>query len=413
MMSDNRIEMPLKPVKNTTNSLENNYNLHSKKLQVGPSPSYNVSDVSNVSELTQEEAEIGLNFLLWHFEGQHSLFPRNIATSATNGGQKTICDKDRAYLFIQGAGRKDCYLSVYPNYEELLKNGSITSDYLPKPDHLFIDLDAKQFGNDINKLNQCLKVTLKNIHQLLNGAIPTIIWSGGGYHIHQPLDANTLPVFENMPEFKRFEDVTTEFMRYAERRLTNYKSDPCHKIAWKSCLARIPNTINTKYPAKVRIVQKWNGIRAKPTKQFMLTDFLVYLIEKNIDFTAAAKARQKKPINHFGLANNNNNGFQSWIERVLQTPIEDFRKFTVDLILAPYLITTKHMSKSEAYRTIMHWALQCSRLGKLRPSVNSFSDKVRYSLEYTERKGMKPLGWTKLVNEYPDVYKSLKLGGSA
>jgi hypothetical protein len=69
------------------------------------------------------------------------------------------------------------------------------------------------------------------------------------------------------------------------------------------------------------------------------------------------------------------------------------------------------MSKSEAYNTIMFWAFQCSKLSSLRPSVNSFSDKVRYSLDYTERKGMKPLGFRKLVNEYPDVYKALKLSG--
>jgi len=95
--------------------------------------SYNVSDVSDVSELTQEAAEAGLNFLLWHFEGQHSLFPRNIATGATNGCQKIVSDRDRAILYIQGARREDCYLSIYPNFEELLKNGSITLIICPSP----------------------------------------------------------------------------------------------------------------------------------------------------------------------------------------------------------------------------------------------------------------------------------------
>jgi hypothetical protein len=414
MMSDNRTETHHNLTKNTQKGLHSSYDLYSKKLQMGLSTPIEVSETSeasDVSEATQEEAESGLDFLLWHFEGQHSLFPRNIATGATNGGQKTVYDRDRAILYIQGALRQDCYLSVYPNYEELLKNDSITPDYLPKPDHVFIDLDAKQFGNDINKLNQGLKLTLKNIHQLLNGAVPSIFSSGGGYHIHQPLDANALPVFEHMPDFKRFKDITTEFMRYAERRLTNYKSDTCHKIAWKSCLARIPNTVNMKYPAKVRIIQRWNGVTAIPTKQFMLTDFLVYLIEKNFDFSA--KARQKKALLQQRYGFEHNNGYHSWIEKVLQTPFEDFRKLIVRQILAPYLVTIRQMSKTEAYRMIMHWALQCSSLSQLRPSVNSFSDKVRYSLDYTQRKEMKPLGWTKLVNEYPEVHKVLNLSGGA
>lgn len=166
-----------------------------------------------------------------------------------------------------------------------------------------------------------------------------------------------------MSEFKRFKDVTTEFMRYAERRLTNYKSDPCHKIAWKSCLARIPNTINTKYPAKVRIVQKCNGVRAKPTKQFMLTDFIVYLIEKNFDFTTAAKARQKKQIRQRYGFENNNYGYQSWIEKLLDTPIDDYRKRSRDLILVPYFVVRKGMTDiNEIEAIVMKWADKCGEL---------------------------------------------------
>ena len=182
-------------------------------------------------------------------------------------------------------------------------------------------------------------------------------------------------------------------MRYAERRLTNYKSDPCHKMAWKSCLARLPNTFNTKYdpPAKVSIIQKWNGVRAKPTKQFVYTDFLIYLVEKSVDFSA--KARQKK--NSVLQPRNSSNGYFGWIERVIPTPIADFRKLTMRQILCPYLATIKQIPKAQAYQEIMQWALECSKLSSLRPSVNEFSDKVHYSLDYTERKGMKPLGWDK------------------
>src|SRR3712207_5444487 len=104
-MSDNRTKMHPNIAKNTQNSLDNDYNLYSKKLQVELDTSIEVSDVS-------ESIESGLDFMLWHFEGQHSIFPRNIATGATRTGQKTVYDKDRAILFIQGALRQDCYLSV-------------------------------------------------------------------------------------------------------------------------------------------------------------------------------------------------------------------------------------------------------------------------------------------------------------
>jgi hypothetical protein len=361
-----------------------------------------VSDASEVSESIEDS----LGFMLWHFEGQHSLFPRNISTGATNGGQKTVYDRDRAILFIQGALRQDCYLSVYPNYEEIIKNGSITPDYLPKPDHIFIDLDLKQFGNDINKLNQGLKVTLKNIHQLLNGAVPTVVETGGGCHVHQPLDANALPVFEHMPEFKRFKELTTEFMRYAERRLTNYKSDPSHKMAWKSCLTRIPNTINTKYPAKVTIVQKWNGVRAIPTKQFMLTDFLVYLIEKNFDFSA--KAGQKKPIHRFDLASNNNNGYVGWIERLLDTSLDDYRKRSRDLIIVPYLMVRRGMTDiNEIEARVMKWADKCGELYPLEPSRDEYAKRIRYRVKKVMRDMIPPMSFDTLKEENPALAQRL------
>lgn len=39
----------------------------------------------------------------------------------------------------------------------------------------------------------------------------------------------------------------------------------------------------------------------------------------------------------------------------------------------------------------------------MRPSINGFSDKVRYSLDRTEDKGMRPLKWVTLVKDYPEV----------
>jgi hypothetical protein len=95
----------------------------------------------------------------------------------------------------------------------------------PKPSHLFIDLDLATFAGDRHKLDLALKSTLRNIKRELGGAVPTVLWSGGGCHIHQPLDATVVPVYEDLPEFKRYKDPSIQFMRYAERQLTNGKCD--------------------------------------------------------------------------------------------------------------------------------------------------------------------------------------------
>ena len=44
-----------------------------------------------------------------------------------------------------------------------------------------------------------------------------------------------------------------------------------------------------------------------------------------------------------------------WIEKLLQTPIDDYRKNAVSLILAPYLINIKKLSYDHALNIINSW----------------------------------------------------------
>ena len=55
------------------------------------------------------------------------------------------------------------------------------------PDFLFMDLDLGTLLT-MEKLDEALTCTLSNIKEKLDG-VPSVIWSGGGYHIYQPVDA--------------------------------------------------------------------------------------------------------------------------------------------------------------------------------------------------------------------------------
>lgn len=101
-----------------------------------------------------------------------------------------------------------------------------------------------------------------NIHIELGG-FPTVIWSGNGYHIHQPLD---MPALHEIVEFTRFDEPSVKFLRYVERRLTDGMSDPNHNVSFRSCMFRIPGSLNSKCIASgkdpvVRTLQKWDGWR--------------------------------------------------------------------------------------------------------------------------------------------------------
>jgi hypothetical protein len=270
-------------------------------------------------------------------------------------------------------------------------------------------LDLANFAGDKDNLDLACKMTLRNIKRQLNGAVPSVLWSGGGIHIHQPLEANDLPVYEELQEFKRYKDPSVQFMRYAEQVLTAGKADRNHRVSFASCMARIPASRNSKYEgeiAGVKIIQRWNGIRAKPTQQFMLTDFLIWLVQADID----AREEMRKQAQKFRSSGTNLLGGQgiAWIDHLLRTPIPDWRKTAIALILAPYLLTIKRMSYEQAYYTIMQWAVGCAQLSCLRPTERGFIDKVHASLERAQSRQLRPLKWVTLVNDYSQIYEILK-----
>jgi hypothetical protein len=77
-----------------------------------------------------------------------------------------------------------------------------------------------------------------------------------------------------------------------------------------------------------------------------------------------------------------------WIEKLLHTPIDDYRKNAVSLILAPYLINIKKLSYDAASNIINSWLSKC---GKLRQLDQNFDYTVRYALKYSAKNGNRPL----------------------
>ena len=51
-----------------------------------------------------------------------------------------------------------------------------------------------------------------------------------------------------------------------------------------------------------------------------------------------------------------------WIERLLQTPLPEHRKYCIWRILAPYFINVKHLSFDDSYNKIYQWLDRCNEL---------------------------------------------------
>nr|MBA3751140.1 hypothetical protein [Nitrosopumilus sp.] len=125
---------------------------------------------------------------------------------------------------------------------------------------------------------------------------PTVLWTGGGYHIYQPIkivnrngEKLSLESFSNFKEYLPFvrTDLTTAFIRFASNHLTNGKNDPKHNPSTKSCLVRIPKTINSKHNEKIRIVQRWDEKDADA--KTIILNFLDNLIQRKIEYDAKIK----------------------------------------------------------------------------------------------------------------------------
>lgn len=245
----------------------------------------------------------------------------------------------------------------------------------------------------------------------LNGAKPSVLWSGGGYHIHQPLETEVMPLYEGMREFKRYREPSVQFMRYAERVLTDGKSDNGHNTSFRSAMARIPGSKNTKYDgdkAQVRVIQVWDGIRARPRDQFIRSEFLIWLAQAEID--NKNKKYNKQPYKN----NSNEHNNVLWIEKLLQTPIDDYRKHAIDIIIIPYLVVIKRVADaSKIYNITMQWLEKCAELKRLEPSRHVFAARKRsriYQVMQADSKGeaIAPMKWERLKKENPWLFKKLE-----
>jgi hypothetical protein len=93
-----------------------------------------------------------------------------------------------------------------------------------------------------------------------------------------------------------------------------------------------------------------------------------------------------------------------WIEKLLQTPIDDYRKNAVSLILAPYLINIKKVSYDDALNIINNWLMEC---GKSRQLDQNFDYTVRYALKYSAKNGHKPIKYDTLKLKNTALYDLL------
>jgi hypothetical protein len=316
--------------------------------------------------LALDTIEEGLEFILSHFEEPN--WPRAIFTK-TLGRQYTVYSMEEALARFKQSNLLDCRINAYPVYTEFKGVNR------QPPNFIFIDIDRCLFTTD-QEFWGAVQETCKNIEQTLGGK-PTVLWSGNGVHIYQPVEA---VVLERESKFVQFDNPSQTLLRFAAQFLSNHKSDTNNNPAFRSCLLRIPGSYNSKYieqNREVKIIQRWDGFR--PRTNPLYYHFYIYLADKKL-----------KEFNN--MQTNKTESYRgntiTWIEKLLETPIDDYRKNALNLILAPYLINVRKVSYDVALNIIESWLDKC---GKLRPLDKDFNYMVRYALKYCAKNGNRPL----------------------
>jgi hypothetical protein len=102
-----------------------------------------------------------------------------------------------------------------------------------------IDLDLRDFDNSKDKLDRGLNKILRKISAATQGR-PTVLWTGNGCHIYQPMDGFVLEEEDRFARLREPEgkDLTSKFMQFAEEFLANKKGDPQHNPSVNSWNSR-------------------------------------------------------------------------------------------------------------------------------------------------------------------------------
>ncbi|MDN5866785.1 MAG: DNA primase noncatalytic subunit PriX [Candidatus Nitrosocosmicus sp.] len=198
--------------------------------------------------------------------------------------------------------------------------------------------------------------------------------------------------------------VSELFLKFAENYFTNGKADPLHHPKYGNSLIRIPDTYNSKClkrglskdESKVKIIQKWDG--KKLPIQLFLKDFRRWIIQEAINENKKQSQKSKSKVVSFEKFNQKG-GRIEWIEKLLQTPLEDYRNYCLWRIIGPYLLNVRGLSEENTVKLLQEWLDKCNGMRRL-----SFNPRSKIYSTIKGSRGFKPISLATLKEENRELY---------
>lgn len=282
------------------------------------------SSSTTTTESEDMDIKDGLDFILSHFGGDNSLWPKYIG--AGDRWKIEVGSKEHALEYFYYENLINCRIWPYPKFVEHYAKADVRDALLTGckgivPNFLFLEIDKGRFAGASNldsysyssnydalqALNAALHQTLNRINEVFHEVVkPTILWSGNGYHIYLPVQLSgpswCLGHTDIFMKLHKFPD--RELLRFADRYLTCGLGDTSHydTVSFNNMSVRIPGSYNRKIVngvpdiKPVKLLQRWDGKR--PYINWMLRAFHDYLLDKRLN---PPKKKRK-------YSNNNGNG---------------------------------------------------------------------------------------------------------
>jgi len=134
----------------------------------------------------------------------------------------------------------------------------------------------------------------------------------------------------------------------------------------------------------------------------LLKDFRRWIVQEEINENQKQSKKSKSNRSSFDKFNQKGSRIE-WIEKLLQTPIDDYRNYCLWTILVPYLLNVKGLSEEETAKVLEGWLDNCNNLRKL-----SFNPRSRINSTIKGNKGHKQISFTKLRAGNHDLYSLLR-----
>ena len=209
---------------------------------------------------------------------------------------------------------------------------------------------------------------------------------------------------EHFEDFKGLTDrQSSEFLQFAKSFLSFNKADKANNPAFKSCLLRVPYTFNSKCISRnldpeVKLLQEFDYSESLSKIDNLLVEFMTFLADRKL------KSEFEKDMSKNTFSKSISSPTISYIEKLLDISLSDYRKDSLNLILAPYFVNILNSSEEESFSRIKDWVSKCNSIRPLKPSIKDFDDIINNAIKRAKVTGIKPLKFKDTLQ-----YKNKKL----